>query len=302
MPSSGSILPKDLLIILAVIISWGLNFVPMIYAMNDLTPIQLGVGRFLFSSLPFVWFVARPRFPFRWLLLYAATQGFGQFMLLFIALTIGMPAGIASLLMQVQVFFTAILGVVLFNEVLSRAFKIGMMMSAIGLCCFIVTVYSPEASQTISVLGFVLTITAAAMWAVSNIVIKKINLSGCAHDPLSIVVWAGLISGMLFLLTSLLWEDSNIQHNWITASARTWLSLLYLGVIANGLGYWVWARMLTRYPVSRIAPFSLGVPVVGMVAGVVILGESVSALQWLGAALIMSALLFIVAESWKTVK
>jgi len=80
MHPSNSILPRDLLIIIVVIVFWGLNFVPMIYALQDLTPIQLGAGRFLFSSLPFVWFVPRPQFPLRWLLLYAVTQGFGQFM------------------------------------------------------------------------------------------------------------------------------------------------------------------------------------------------------------------------------
>lgn len=80
---------------------------------------------------------------------------------------------------------------------------------------------------------------------------------------------------------------------------QTWISLLYLGVIANGLGYWIWAHMLARYPVSRIAPFSLGVPIVGMAAGIIILGESVSMLQWIGAALFMFALLFIVTASLK---
>jgi O-acetylserine/cysteine efflux transporter len=93
-----------------------------------------------------------------------------------------------------------------------------------------------------------------------------------------------------------------IQRNWVSASLDTWLSLLYLGVVANGLGYWVWAKMLARYQVSRVAPFTLGVPVVGMVAGVIILGESVSAMQWLGATLIMSALFFIVAESRSVIK
>ncbi|MFA7555887.1 MAG: hypothetical protein WCY88_16710 [Spongiibacteraceae bacterium] len=129
------------------------------------------------------------------------------FMLLFIALTSGMPAGIASLLMQIQVFITAILGVLIFNEVLSRTLKIGMIISSAGLCCFIVTVYSPKDPQAISVLGFVLTLTAAAMWATSNIIIKKINLSGYTCNSLNIVVWASLISGVLFLLTSLVLEE-----------------------------------------------------------------------------------------------
>lgn len=302
MQSPNAISPKDLLIILVIIVIWGMNFVPMVYALEEISPIQLGIGRFLFSSLPFIWFVSRPNFPLRWLFLYAATQGFGQFMLLFIALTVGMPAGIASLLMQVQIFFTAILGVVIFNEVLSRALKISMTLSAIGLSCFIFSVYSPSDSQPIGVLAFVLTITGAGMWSLSNIIIKKINLSGGSYNPMSIVVWSSLISGMLFVFASLVWEGGGIQRKWVSASLNTWLSLLYLGVVANGLGYWVWAKMLARYQVSRVAPFTLGVPVVGMVAGVIILGESVSAMQWLGATLIMSALFFIVAESRSVIK
>jgi|GEM_PF-2844159 len=88
-----------------------------------------------------------------------------------------------------------------------------------------------------------------------------------------------------------------MQQNWLNASVSTWSSLLYLGVVANGAGYWVWAKMLARSQVCRDAPFTLGVPVVGMVAGVVILDESVSGLEWLGADFIMSVLFFIVAES-----
>jgi len=300
--SCDAISPRDLIIIISVIIIWGFNFVPMIYALNDLTPIQLGAGRFLLASLPFLVFVSRPLFPLRWLFLYAATQGFGQFMLLFIALNIGMSAAVASLLMQVQVFYTALLGVLLLGESLSRALKIGLMVSGVGLSCFIVSVLGAGATEAVTVVGLGLTLTASMMWAISNIVIKKIHQSGYSHDPLSTVVWAGLISGLMFLVTSLSVEGNPIQQNWQEASLRTWLSLLYLGVAANGIGYWVWARMLTRYPASRVAPFSLGVPVVGMIAGVVVLDETVSALEWVGAALIMSALVFVVAESRRAAK
>ncbi|WP_317932936.1 EamA family transporter [Halioxenophilus sp. WMMB6] len=297
MPASLSLAVKDLLALLAVIVIWGLNFVPMKFALADFTPLQLGAGRFLLASLPFLAFAARPQLPWRWLLLYSLTQGVGQFVMLFWALNVGMSAGLASLLMQVQIFFTALLGALLLHETISQALKVGLTVAAAGLGCFIVSILSEHNPAAVSAIGFGLTLGAAAMWSGSNVVTKKIHALGSAVNPFALVVWSSLLSGCIYALLTLLLDAPTSHSQWLQASSRGWLSMLYLAWAANALGYWVWAHLLTKYPASQIAPFSLGVPVVGLLGGILILGESVSPLQWLGVVLVMSALAFVVLGS-----
>ena len=102
--------PRDLLSALAVVVLWGLNFVVMKWGLRSFTPFQLGVMRYLFAALPLVLFVRPPRLHWRWVLMFGLMQGVGQFGFLFVGLKVGMTAALASVLMQTQVFFTALFG------------------------------------------------------------------------------------------------------------------------------------------------------------------------------------------------
>lgn len=292
------IAPRDISLVLLVILLWGINFVPTKYALEDFSPLQLGALRFLLVAFPLIFWVPFPKAPVSRVVLFAFSQGIGQFGLLFFALQVGMTAALASVLMQTQMFFTALLGVFVLGESITRTLMLSMAVAALGLCCFATEVALRGDAGGTATLGFALTLCAALMWSTSNIVIKRIQASWPACTPASLLVWSSLVSGLVFSALSLVTGDTALDTGQLTTvSASTWLSMLYVGWIAGGLAFWLWTTLLTRYAASQIAPFSLGVPAVGLFAGIVVLGEQVTLLQWLGSALVMTALVVVVVSA-----
>jgi O-acetylserine/cysteine efflux transporter len=263
----------------------------MKFALRDFTPFQLGAGRYLLAVLPLVFFVRPPRLHWKWVVLYGLFQGVGQFGFLFSALAVGMTAALASVLMQTQVFFTALFGFVLLRERANQPLQVGLGLAALGLLCFAADYLTPGAGAAgTTALGFVLNLCAAASWAASNIVTRKAQVASGSFDPLALVVWASLVPIVPFVLLSLAFDDPATRWRWTQAPAGGWIAVAYLGWIATIAAYGMWTGLLKRYPANRVAPFSLGVPVVGLAAGLLVLGETVTGWQWAGTALVVSAL------------
>lgn len=280
----------DLASALFVVVVWGTNFVAMKFGLRDLTPFQMGAARYLFAVLPLIIFVRPPKLPWKWIVLYGLCQGVGQFGLLFMAMKIGMSAALASVLLQTQVFFTALFSYLLLRERASRALRIGLGLAALGLLCFGMNYVSPGHAGATTAAGFILCLGAAAMWAASNIVVRRAQQATPSFDVVSFMVWCSLVPILPFIGLSWLFDDPSTRWHWLSAPFSTWVALAYLGWMATILGYAMWTALLKRHAINRVAPFSLGVPVVGISAGMLILGEAVSAWQWAGIALIVAAL------------
>jgi O-acetylserine/cysteine efflux transporter len=281
----------DISAALAVIVIWGLNFVAMKFALRDFTPFQLGAARYVFAVLPLALFLRPPKIAWKWLLLYGLFQGVGQFGFLFSALQAGMTAALASVLMQTQVFFTALFGFFLLKERLTRPLVGGLLLAAAGLGCFgLHFVAGGGVAGAVTVLGFVLNLGAASMWAASNIVTRKAQQAGGAFDPVAFVVWSSVVPILPFIAMTLLADPPATRWQWLAAPLSGWLSVAYLGWIATITAYALWTGLLKRHPANRVAPFSLGVPVVGLAAGMLVLGEVVSGWQWAGIACVVLAL------------
>lgn len=292
-PASAPFSSRDLAAALAVVIIWGLNFVATKHGLRHFTPLQLGAARFLLSAFPLILLVRPPSVGLGWLVTYGLLQGVGQFGLLFFALHVGMTAALAAVLMQMQVFVTAVLAWLILGERINRPLQIGLVLAGAGLACFAVTAIAPDAGSGVTVAGLVLNLLAASMWACSNIVVRGFQLRGVRYDALALVVWSSVVSALVFLALSLLVDPPAQRWGWTAATPTTWFAVLYIGWGANVIGYWLWTSLLRRHPANRVAPFSLAVPVVGLVAGIVLLGEQVTTWQWVGAALVMSALIFV---------
>lgn len=298
---------RDLAAALGVIVIWGSNFVAMKYALHDFTAFQLGAARYTLAVLPLVFFIRAPQLHWKWVLLYGLFQGVGQFGLLFTALKVGMTASLASVLMQTQVFFSALFGYVLLHEKLSRPLMGGLGLAAAGLVCFGMNFVS-GGTLAITVAGFVLNLCAAAMWAASNIVARKAQQSSPHYEPLQFLVWSSLVPIVPFLLMSLLFDPDvatpemawSSATKWASVPWTSWLAVAYLGWIATIWGYALWTGLLQRHATNRVAPFSLGVPIVGLSAGVLVLGEVISAWQWAGITLLVAALGFVVLGGFLT--
>ena len=299
--TNNSLTGRDLAAAVGVIVIWGLNFVAMKFALHDFTPFQLGAARYTLAVLPLIFFIRMPQLHWKWVMLYGLFQGVGQFGLLFTALKVGMTASLASVLMQTQVFFSALFGFVLLHERLSRPLLGGLGLAAVGLVCFGMNFVS-GGTLAITVAGFVLNLCAAAMWAASNIVARKAQQSSPHYEPLQFLVWSSLVPIGPFLLMSLLFDPAvatpamawSSAAKWASVPWTSWLAIAYLGWIATIWGYALWTGLLQRLATNRVAPFSLGVPIVGLAAGMLVLGEVISAWQWAGIALLVAALGFVV--------
>ena len=288
--------PKDLLLALLVIVVWGLNFVVIKVGLQGMPPMLMGALRFMLAAFPAILFVRRPQVPLRWMLAYGMTISVGQFAFLFYAMHVGMPAGLASLVLQSQAFFTLFFAALFLGERLRGSNLFGLLVAASGL-----VLIGLQGGQAMTLAGFALTIAAASMWALGNVVTRKlgkVNLVG-------LVVWGSLIPPLPFLALSLWLEGPElISQSLRTLGVDSLLVLAYLAFGATILGYGLWSRLLSRYPASQVAPFSLLVPVVGISSSALLLGERLGSLQMVGAALVMAGLLINVwggrlLDSWR---
>ena len=287
-----SLTGRDLIAALVVVLVWGVNFVAMKFALRDFTPFQLGAARFLFAALPLALFIRPPPVPWKWVVLYGLFQGLGQFGLLFIALKVGMTAALASVLLQTQVFFTALFGFVLLGERAGRPLQAGMVLAALGLSCFAWNYVGAGAagSGATTLAGFALTLSAAGMWALSNIVARQVQKVAGDYSPIAFVVWSSAVAVLPFMALSWMFDPETVRWQWLRAGWTAWLSVAYLGWVATIVGYSLWTGLLKRHPANRVSPFGLGVPVVGLAAGMGVLGEFVTPWQWAGVALLVAAL------------
>lgn len=283
---------RDLVAALVVVMLWGVNFVVMKFALRDFTPFQLGAARYVFAVLPLALFIRPPKIPWKWLVLYGLLQGVGQFGILFIALKVGMTAALASVLLQTQIFFTALFGFVLLHERASRPLQIGLVLAALGLACFALNYVNPGAASgsATTLLGFVLTLGAAAMWALSNIVARRVQQIAGNYSPPAFVVWSSVVAVLPFAALSYMFDPEAVRWQWTQARGSSWLAVAYLGWVATVVGYSLWTGLLKRHPANRVAPFSLGVPIVGLATGMLVLGEVITPWQWAGIALVLAAL------------
>jgi O-acetylserine/cysteine efflux transporter len=282
--------PKDLLLALVVIIVWGMNFVVIKVGLDDMPPMLLGALRFMLAAFPAILFIKRPQIPLRWLLLYGLTISLGQFAFLFYAMSVGMPAGLASLVLQSQAFFTLLFAALFLGERLRVANLFGLLVAAGGLLLI-----GLQGDRLMTMAGFALTIGAASMWALGNIVTRKlgkVNLVG-------LVVWGSLVPPLPFLALSWFLEGPEVIEAALRGiNLNSILVLIYLAFGATILGYGLWSRLLSRYPASQVAPFSLLVPVVGLTSSALLLDEHLGPLQVLGAILVMLGLLINVCGGW----
>jgi len=288
-PSSFS--TRDLISALFVVLIWGTNFVAMKVGLRHLTPFQMGAARYVFAVLPLILFIRPSKLPVKWIVAYGLCQGVGQFGLLFLSLKVGMSAALASVILQTQVFFTAFFGFALLHERASRQLQAGLLLAAVGLVCFGMNYVQPGHAGGTTAGGFVLCLAAAAMWAASNIVVRRAQQATPQFDVVGFMVWCSLVPILPFIGLSLAFDDPATRWSWTSAPLDTWISAAYLGWMATILGYAMWTRLLKRHPVNRVAPFSLGVPVVGISAGMIALGDVITGWQWAGIALIVASLI-----------
>lgn len=278
---------RDTLLALAIIIIWGINFVVIAWGVEGVPPLLLGGIRFLLVAAIGSFFFKRPKTPIVWWFLLAIPISFLQFAFLFSAIAYGMPAGIASLALQSHVLFTLIFAFLFLQESIRPFQIVAIALSGAGL--FLIAPI--DDSSTITALGFGLTMAGAISWALGNISTRKISQKGYEAN-VNLVIWSSWIPPIPFFICSYFFEGPDlIVTSLLSFDLQSSFALLYLSIIATVIGHGLWSYLLNHYPAGQIAPLTLGVPIVGLSAAAILLGESISFIQWVGILLVLAGLL-----------
>jgi O-acetylserine/cysteine efflux transporter len=265
----------------AASVVWGLAFIAIKYGVEAAPPFLLTALRFAFAAFPLVLFVKPPAAPWRLVALYGALIGVGQFGLLFLGMRWGMPVGLASLVVQAQVYFTILFAVAALGERPTRAQMLSAAVALIGMALIGWARWRDAAFAP-----FALTVGASLCWGAGNAVGKRLG----RVDPLALVAWSSLVAPAPMLALSYVVSPQETLAALSHPSLKLALSVATISYGASVFSYGLWVRLLARYPAAAVAPFALLVPVVGMAAGAVLFGERPSAAEWIGAAVVMAGL------------
>ena len=276
------------LLALAIATIWGLTFVSIKIALQTMPPFALSGWRFFMAAIPLVFFVGRPQAAWRWLIAYALFIALGQFAVLFIALQLGMPAGLMSLVVQTQVFFTIGLAVICYGERVQAVQIVGALIAVVGL----VVIGLAKLNAGVG-FAFLLVIFGAFCWGAGNTIAKHVARKSPTGkvDAMNFIAWSSVTAVPPMVVISLAFESSSallipvLQPSWILT-----FHLCVLAYAAQVFGYGLWSNLLTRYPASAVSPFALWVPVAGMSATAWVFGESLSVIQIAGAVVVLLGL------------
>jgi O-acetylserine/cysteine efflux transporter len=267
---------SHVLLALAVAVVWGVNFVVIHVGLDSFPPLLFAALRFCLVALALP-FVPRPGVPLKYVLAVGVFLSAGQFGLLFLGIEKGMPAGLASLVLQLQAAFTVGLAVLLLKEQPKPAQLAGGALALTG-----IGIIAAGRASAVPLGALALTIGAALSWGFGNVATRKAQ----SPSPLGLLVWSSLVPPLPLLSLSLLTERGDPIELGVSGVA----ALLYVVVLSTLLGFGAWAWLLSKHPASTVAPFTLLVPVVGIAAAWIALDEVPGAFELIGAAVVLSGL------------
>lgn len=273
----------DFLIALLITAIWGVNFSIIKLGLITADPLILAGIRFTLCALPAVFFIKKPDTSWRYIIGYGLLFGIGLWGIVNLGIKAGVSAGIASLVLQFGAFFTMVLGAFLFHENLSKYQYIGIVVALLGLTSII---FISDGSVTF--IGLALVLCGAVVWGLVSIIIKKSD----TKQVFSFLVWSSLFSPIpLFILSYLFNGPSGFTELAIHFNTTTLFSILFQVYPNTLFAYWVWNSLLTKYPVSVVAPLSLLVPIFGMLGSVMIFNESIPSGKIIAMVFIISGLI-----------
>ncbi len=281
---------RHFLLALAVVAVWGSNFVVIKLALAHMPPLLFATLRFMVVVLPMVLLLPRPAVPWRNLAAYGLLIGVGQFGLLFVAMNGHISPGLASLVIQVQVFFTIGLALLMAGETLQRVQWLALALAASGLA-----VIMTHTDGSTTPLGLGLVLLAALSWAGGNLVSRaagRINM-------VAYVVWSSLFA-VPPLAALALWVEGwdALLLGMLQADATAWAAVAWQAWGNSIFGYAVWGWLLSRYSAATITPMALLVPLFGMGSSAWWLGETLPAWKLAAAALVMGGLALNLLWPW----
>lgn len=273
---------RHFLLALLTVTIWGSNFVAIKLALHDLPPLLLCTLRFLFVALPLVFILPRPALAWRQLLLYGLTMFALQFSFMFLGMKLGVSAGLASVMLQFQVFVTMGLSAWLLRERISPVQIAGTLIAVAGFA-----VVAAHSGGEVPLAGLACVLLAACSWAYGNFMSRGLG----KVNPLALVVWGSLVVPLPMGAASLALEGPALVWQSLThVGLPAVLALAFIVYVSTHVGYSLWSWLLARHAASAITPFALFVPVSGMLSSALFLGEALPAWKLQAAGLVLTGL------------
>lgn len=279
---------KHFVLAIFTVIIWGVNFIAVHEGLKVIPPFLLCAIRFGLAAFPLVFFLPKPKAPLKYIIGYGVFTFALQFGFLFTGIHLGLSPGLASLVLQIQVFFSMGFSAVFFKD-RPNLWKIcGSLISFIGIA---IVASHLDAGSTL--LGLILTLIAAFSWAAGNMFTKKVD----AESPLSLVVWGNLVAFPLMMVFSLFIEGPTvIVSSMQNLSIPTILAIVYIVYLSTHVGYGIWGFLLKTYSTAAVVPYTLLVPVVGFLSAALLLNEDLPPWKILASVFVMLGLVFNLLE------
>jgi O-acetylserine/cysteine efflux transporter len=273
---------RSVALVVTVAAVWGVNFVVIHVGLEHFPPLLFTALRFALMAVPAIFLVGRPNVPWRYVLGIGAALGVVKFGLLFVSIDQGLPVGLASLLLQLQVIFTIAIAAAVLGERPRAAQVAGAAIAFAGLA-----VIGIDRAASAPILPFVLVVGAAAAWGVSNTLTRVAR----PPDALALLVWASLVVPLPLLGLSFAFEgEEQIGAALGEIDPGAIAALLFVALVAGLFGFAAWTTLIARHSAAAVTPFALLVPVFGIASAALLLGERPSALELGGAVLICAGL------------
>ena len=273
---------RDIGLAVLVALIWGMGFVVAKGAMAHFPPILLMALRFTITAIALIWFIGPVGGNLPRLALMSVVGASLQYSLTFSGVD-GLGAGLAALVVQLEVPFLVILGAVLLGEVPTARKWLGILIAFAG-----VGVIASQERFSGSLSSIVLVMGGALTWAFGQVLVRRlIGMSG-----LSITAWTAVLAApQLFLLSALLETGQIVALH--SAGLGAWAAAVYLGLVMTALGYFLWNSLLLQHEVGRVAPFLLLLPVFSVIGGILFLGETITRSRLVGGAVVLSGVALI---------
>ena len=281
---SYSLPASHLLLALAIVAVWGTNFVVIKLSLAAFPPFLFAALRYTFAFLPLVFFVPRPKTSWVNLCIYGLAVGVGQFGVLYFAIDGRISPGLASLVIQTQVFFTIGFAMFFAKERLRTYQMLAVLVAMTGL-----GIIALHTDATTTFLGLALVVFTGFSWGVANTVSRRAG----SINMLAYVVWASAFAIPPLFAISFLFEGGwkHINTSLTSAPVGAWAGVLWQSWGNTIFGYSAWAWLLSKHPAAVVAPAPLLVPIFGMGAAAYFLGESLPAWKILAAGLVILGLI-----------
>lgn len=285
---------NDLLLAVFVMAIWGFNFSMIKMGVTNVHPLLATAARFALAVIPAIFFIARPKVAWRYLIAYGLVFGVGVWGMASWSITAGLSSGISSLLLSSNALIGMAVGIWVFKEPAPLRKLLG---AALAMSALAVLVMANRGNVTIN--GVMLIMIAACSWTLMGVIVKAskttqafaFNVWGMMFAPLPLVLFAVVIHG-----ENIVWQALE-QWDWDTT-----IAVLFQAYPTTLFGYWVWNLLLIKYPLSTTAPLTLLVPVFALVSGYFMYDEQLSLAQIIASGMFLAGIGLIVKPAQASVR